>query len=115
MQDYSQAVSWAAQTALRDIIGRTALADRLSRRRCFVLRSDDELGCVGERIVGVPAIAFEEGARLDGKRLMQNIAFNVAGGAKLHFARADTPLYPATDDSFFGKHVAGDNRFFTDD
>src|SRR5215216_6388452 len=32
VQDYSQAVSWAAQTALRDIIGRTALADLLRGR-----------------------------------------------------------------------------------
>ena len=29
VQDYSQAVSWAAQTALRDIIGRTTLTDLL--------------------------------------------------------------------------------------
>jgi len=27
VQDYGQAVSWAAQTALRDLIGRTSLAD----------------------------------------------------------------------------------------
>ena len=32
VQDYPQAVSWAAQTALRDIIGRTALADLLRGR-----------------------------------------------------------------------------------
>ena len=32
VQDYSQAVSWAAQTALRDIIGRTVLADLLRGR-----------------------------------------------------------------------------------
>jgi len=32
VQDYSQAVSWAAQTALRDIIGRTALTDLLRGR-----------------------------------------------------------------------------------
>ena len=32
VQDYQQAVSWAAQTALRDIIGRTALADLLRGR-----------------------------------------------------------------------------------
>ena len=32
MQDYSQAVSWAAQTALRDIIGRTSLTDLLRGR-----------------------------------------------------------------------------------
>ncbi|MBI4484776.1 MAG: slipin family protein [Acidobacteria bacterium] len=32
VQDYSQAVSWAAQTALRDIIGRTPLAELLRGR-----------------------------------------------------------------------------------
>jgi regulator of protease activity HflC (stomatin/prohibitin superfamily) len=32
VQDYSQAVSWAAQTALRDIIGRTPLGDLLKGR-----------------------------------------------------------------------------------
>jgi regulator of protease activity HflC (stomatin/prohibitin superfamily) len=32
VQDYSQAVSWAAQTALRDIIGRTALTELLRGR-----------------------------------------------------------------------------------
>jgi regulator of protease activity HflC (stomatin/prohibitin superfamily) len=32
VQDYAQAVSWAAQTALRDIIGRTTLADLLRGR-----------------------------------------------------------------------------------
>jgi regulator of protease activity HflC (stomatin/prohibitin superfamily) len=32
VQDYPQAVSWAAQTALRDIIGRTSLSDLLRGR-----------------------------------------------------------------------------------
>jgi regulator of protease activity HflC (stomatin/prohibitin superfamily) len=32
VQDYSRAVAWAAQTALRDIIGRTTLADLLKGR-----------------------------------------------------------------------------------
>lgn len=32
VQDYTQAVSWAAQTALRDIIGRTSLAELLRGR-----------------------------------------------------------------------------------
>jgi regulator of protease activity HflC (stomatin/prohibitin superfamily) len=32
VQDYAQAVSWAAQTALRDIIGRTALTELLRGR-----------------------------------------------------------------------------------
>ena len=32
VQDYSQAVSWAAQTGLRDIIGRTSLSDLLRGR-----------------------------------------------------------------------------------
>ena len=32
VQDYAQAVSWAAQTALRDIIGRTELTELLRGR-----------------------------------------------------------------------------------
>src|SRR5438876_694463 len=39
VQDYPQAVSWAAQTALRDIIGRTTLTDLLRGRD----RIEDEL------------------------------------------------------------------------
>jgi regulator of protease activity HflC (stomatin/prohibitin superfamily) len=39
VQNYSQAVSWAAQTALRDIIGRTSLTDLLRGRE----RIEDEL------------------------------------------------------------------------
>jgi regulator of protease activity HflC (stomatin/prohibitin superfamily) len=39
VQDYEQAVSWAAQTALRDIIGRTTLTDLLRGRE----RIEEEL------------------------------------------------------------------------
>ena len=39
VQDYAQAVSWAAQTALRDIIGRTTLTDLLRGRQ----RIEEEL------------------------------------------------------------------------
>jgi regulator of protease activity HflC (stomatin/prohibitin superfamily) len=39
VQDYQQAVSWAAQTALRDIIGRTSLTDLLKGRE----RIEEEL------------------------------------------------------------------------
>ncbi len=39
VQDYAQAVSWAAQTGLRDIIGRTALTELLRGRE----RIEDEL------------------------------------------------------------------------
>ena len=39
VQDYAQAVSWAAQTALRDIIGRTTLTDLLRGRE----RIEDDL------------------------------------------------------------------------
>jgi hypothetical protein len=46
VQDYMQAVSWAAQTALRDIIGRTSLADLLHGRE----RVEEELQkLIGER------------------------------------------------------------------
>jgi len=38
VQNYGQAVSWAAQTALRDIIGRTSLADLLRGREQIELQ-----------------------------------------------------------------------------
>ena len=41
VQDYPQAVSWAAQTALRDIIGRTSLANLLRGRERMWLRIVD--------------------------------------------------------------------------
>ena len=54
VQDYAQAVSWAAQTALRDIIGRTTLTDllrgreRIESRAAAADRSAIEpLGCDG--------------------------------------------------------------------
>ena len=45
VQDYAQAVSWAAQTALRDIIGRTTLTDLLRGRE----RIEDELQLLIDR------------------------------------------------------------------
>ncbi len=46
VQDYAQAVSWAAQTALRDIIGRTTLTDLLRGRE----RIEEELqGLIDQR------------------------------------------------------------------
>jgi regulator of protease activity HflC (stomatin/prohibitin superfamily) len=46
VQDYAQAVSWAAQTALRDIIGRTTLTDLLRGRE----RIEDEIqGLIDQR------------------------------------------------------------------
>src|SRR5437868_3160555 len=57
--------------------GRTAFTGRLCGGRSFMLRSDDKLGRIGERIIGVPAIPLEECSRFDRKRLVQNIAFDV--------------------------------------
>jgi regulator of protease activity HflC (stomatin/prohibitin superfamily) len=45
VQDYGQAVSWAAQTALRDIIGRTTLTDLLRGRG----QIEDELQALIDR------------------------------------------------------------------
>jgi regulator of protease activity HflC (stomatin/prohibitin superfamily) len=45
VQDYGQAVSWAAQTALRDIIGRTTLTELLRGRE----RIEDELQTLIDR------------------------------------------------------------------
>jgi regulator of protease activity HflC (stomatin/prohibitin superfamily) len=58
VQDYSQAVSWAAQTALRDIIGRTTLTDLLRGRE----RIEAELQAMIERRAnprGVPVQSVE--------------------------------------------------------
>jgi regulator of protease activity HflC (stomatin/prohibitin superfamily) len=49
VQDYKQAISWAAQTTLRDIIGRTSLAKLLSGREMI----EHELQrIIGDRVKG---------------------------------------------------------------
>ena len=48
VQDYAQAVSWAAQTALRDIIGRTALDRSAARPRA------DRGGAAGSSSISAP-------------------------------------------------------------
>jgi regulator of protease activity HflC (stomatin/prohibitin superfamily) len=65
VQDYRQAVSWAAQTALRDIIGRTALTDLLRGRERIEAelqahrRTDDAVGC--DRAIGRDARRRDSG------------------------------------------------------
>jgi regulator of protease activity HflC (stomatin/prohibitin superfamily) len=58
VEDYRSAVAWAAQTALRDVIGKTVLADMLEGRE----KISQELGrIIGERATpwGVDVISVE--------------------------------------------------------
>ena len=65
VQDYAQAVSWAAQTALRDIIGRTTLAelqDAMSRE-AQAAREKQARIILGEAELAV-AQSFEQASRV---------------------------------------------------
>ena len=72
------------------------------------------LGAIGQRIVGVAAIAFEERAGFDRKRFVQDVAFDVAGGAELNLARANTALDVAAHGRIFGIDVAFDGGLLAD-
>jgi len=55
VQNYPQAVSWAAQTALRDIIGRTSLTDLLRGRERIEEELQREAGKTADYAEGVHA------------------------------------------------------------
>jgi hypothetical protein len=70
---------------------------------------------LGQRVVGVAAIAFEEGAGLDGEGFVQDVALDMAGRGEQHLARADGALDAAAHGHLFGHHIALDEGLVADD
>jgi hypothetical protein len=69
---------------------------------------------IGQGTVGVAAIALEERTRLYRECFVQNVAFNVAGGAKQNLARPDAAFYTAPDRDFVSQYFALDDCLFAD-
>src|SRR5271169_3474747 len=57
----------------------------------------------GKRLVGMTAIALEEGTDFDDHDFMQNVAFNMTGRAQQHLARPDATRANAADRYFVGE------------
>ncbi len=98
VQDYAQAVSWAAQTALRDIIGRTTLTDLLRGRE----QIEDELqhlidhrsnpwgvavGSVEMRDVVIPG-ALQDAMSREAQAAREKQARIILGQAELEIAKS---------------------------
>ena len=61
VQDYAGAVGWAAQTALRDLIGRTSLADMLTGREAMERALQDMIdGRIGQWGVTVQSVEMRD-------------------------------------------------------
>jgi len=98
VQDYGQAVSWAAQTALRDIIGRTALADLLRGReqieaelqRLIDQRSNPwgvTVSSVEMRDVVIP-VALQDAMSREAQAAREKAARIILGQAELEIAHS---------------------------
>jgi len=61
---------------------------------------------VARGIIGVPAIALKKGSGFHRQRLMQNIAFDMAGGGQQHLAGADAAHHLAAHRDVLGQNLA---------
>ncbi len=57
-------------------------------------------------------IPFEKGAGFDGKRMMKDIAFHMAGCREMNLASADRTDHMAAHDGFFSPDFAVHNGLF---
>jgi regulator of protease activity HflC (stomatin/prohibitin superfamily) len=100
VQDYAQAVSWAAQTALRDIIGRTTLTELLRGREHIeaeLQRLIDErsnpwgvtVSSVEMRDVVIPG-ALQDAMSREAQAAREKQARIILGQAELEIAHADS-------------------------
>ncbi len=93
--------------------GDEACRARLGRTRCRHAHHR-LLRLLAQRIVGMAAIAFEEGAGFHRKGFVQDIAFDMAGGAEQHLAGADAADYPAAHGDIVGDDLAMNLGFVAD-
>jgi regulator of protease activity HflC (stomatin/prohibitin superfamily) len=122
VQDYSQAVSWAAQTALRDIIGRTTLSDLLRGRE----RIEDELqalidqrsnpwgvtvSSVEMRDVVIPG-ALQDAMSREAQAAREKQARIILGEAEMEIARSFQEAAKAYHDNPTALHLRAMNMLY---
>jgi regulator of protease activity HflC (stomatin/prohibitin superfamily) len=122
VQDYSQAVSWAAQTALRDIIGRTTLTDLLRGRE----RIEDELqqlidqrsnpwgvtvSSVEMRDVVIPG-ALQDAMSREAQAAREKQARIILGQAEMEIARSFQEAAKAYQDNPTALHLRAMNMLY---
>jgi regulator of protease activity HflC (stomatin/prohibitin superfamily) len=122
VQDYAQAVSWAAQTALRDIIGRTTLTDLLRGRE----RIEDELqtlidqrsnpwgvtvSSVEMRDVVIPG-ALQDAMSREAQAAREKQARIILGEAEMEIARSFQEAAKAYHDNPTALHLRAMNMLY---
>jgi regulator of protease activity HflC (stomatin/prohibitin superfamily) len=122
VQDYEQAVSWAAQTALRDIIGRTTLTDLLRGReqiesdlqRLIDVRSNPwgvTVSSVEMRDVVIPG-ALQDAMSREAQAAREKQARIILGQAELEIARSFQEAAKAYHDDPTALHLRAMNMLY---
>src|SRR6188508_1720585 len=122
VQDYAQAVSWAAQTALRDIIGRTTLTDLLQGRekieselqRLIDQRSTPwgvTVSSVEMRDVVIPG-ALQDAMSREAQAAREKQARIILGEAEMEIARSFQEAAKAYHDNPTALHLRAMNMLY---
>jgi regulator of protease activity HflC (stomatin/prohibitin superfamily) len=122
VQDYSQAVSWAAQTALRDIIGRTTLTDLLRGRERIeadLQRLIDErsnpwgvtVSSVEMRDIVIPG-ALQDAMSREAQAAREKQARIILGQAELEIAQSFQQAAKAYHDDPIALHLRAMNMLY---
>ncbi len=122
VQDYSQAVSWAAQTALRDIIGRTTLTDLLRGRERIEAELQDlidqrstpwgvTVSSVEMRDVVIPG-ALQDAMSREAQAAREKQARIILGQAELEIAQSFQQAARAYHDDPTALHLRAMNMLY---
>jgi regulator of protease activity HflC (stomatin/prohibitin superfamily) len=122
VQDYAQAVSWAAQTALRDIIGRTTLTDLLRGReriegelqQLIDVRSNPwgvTVSAVEMRDVVIPG-ALQDAMSREAQAAREKQARIILGQAELEIAQSFHEAAKAYHDNPTALHLRAMNMLY---
>ncbi len=122
VQDYERAISWAAQTALRDVIGRTALTDLLRGReaiegelqRLIDHRSNPwgvTVASVEMRDVVIP-VALQDAMSREAQAAREKQARIILGQAELEIARSFQEAAKSYHDNPTALHLRAMNMLY---
>jgi regulator of protease activity HflC (stomatin/prohibitin superfamily) len=122
VQDYAQAVSWAAQTALRDIIGRTTLTDLLRGRerieaelQALIDQRSNPWGVtvssVEMRDVVIPG-ALQDAMSREAQAAREKAARIILGQAEMEIAKSFQEAAKAYQDNPVALHLRAMNMLY---